>query len=145
MKTKIKKNWLGRQKSVEELHDDSKQWISEIYFIKDEMRFLEHLLSSKYIDCLDAGLFTKIEALVKQISDEKNAGKALVEVINNHEAILAELINNNSVESNKNYLQTHKNINKEIYSYTTKYKNIKKEIFDIVENVMKQKDQKKLI
>lgn len=145
MKTKLKKNWLGREKSVEELHNDSRQWISEIKFIDDEIRFLEHLLSSKYIDCLDAGLFTKIEALVTQISDEKIAGKTLIEIINNHETILVDLIKNNNVESNKNYLQTHKNIGREIYIYTKKYKKIKKEIFDIVENVMKQKGQKKLI
>ncbi len=144
MKTKIKKNWYNKEKNVEELHNDSKLWVSEINLIADEMRFLDHLLSSKYIDCLDAGLFKKIESFVKQISDEKKAGKALKELIKTHENILGDLIESNSVESNKNYLQTHKNINKEIQTYTKKYKNIKKEIFNIVENVMKQKEQKKL-
>lgn len=145
MKTKIKKNWQGREKSVEELHYDSKNWISEINFINDEIRFLNHLLSEKYIDCLDGGLFKKIKNLIIQISDEKKAGHALKEVINKHETILSDLIKNNSVESNKNYLLTHNKIEKEIYSFNNKYKNIKKDIFDIVENIMKQKEQKKLL
>lgn len=53
MKAKIKKDWYGRLKNKEKLHNDSKFWISEIDFVKDEIRFLDRLLSSNYIDLLD--------------------------------------------------------------------------------------------
>ena len=145
MKTKIKKDWDGREKSVQELHTDSKNWISEIQFINDEIRFLDHLLSEKYIDCLDVGLFKKIKTLIIQIAEEKKASQALQEVIQKHETTLSNLIAKNSVESNKNYLYTHQNIAKEIYSFTKKYKNIKKDIFANVETAMKQREQKKLV
>ena len=59
MQAKIKKDWYGRLKSVEELHDDSKLWISEIDFVIDEIKFLKNLLSSNYIQLLDAGLSKK--------------------------------------------------------------------------------------
>jgi len=144
METKIKKDWLDRVKSSEELHNDSIQWISEIHFINDEIRFLEHLLSANYIDYLNAGLYEKIEALVKQISYEKITGDTLLELINKQEKILLQLIESKSVTSNNNYLETHKKLDKEINSYIKNYKGLKKQIFEVVEKVRKKKEQKKL-
>jgi hypothetical protein len=144
MKTKMKKDWLGREKSTDELHHDYKLWVSEINFIKDEIRFLEHLLSENYIDFLAAGLHKKIEASVKQISVEKNIGTTLQELINKQEKTLAELIKTQNVSSNKNYLESHKKIEIEVNNYLEKYKDLKQQIFKVVEDVMKKKEQKKL-
>ncbi|MDP2069764.1 MAG: hypothetical protein Q8K04_12480 [Lutibacter sp.] len=143
MKTKLKKDWFGREKSVDELHHDSKIWVSEINLIKDEIRFLEHLLSANYIDLLVAGLHKKIEDSVKQISVQKNIGTTLLDVINNQNKILAELIKHESISGNKNYLESHKQLEIEVTNYIHKYKELKQQIFKVVENVMKKKDQKK--
>jgi hypothetical protein len=144
METKIKKDWLGRKKDTDELHHDYKLWVSEINFIKDEIRFLEHLLSENYIDFLAAGLHEKIEESVKQISVEKNIGTTLQELINSQEKTLAELIKRENVTSNKNYLESHKKLEIEVNNYINKYKALKQNVFKVVENVMKKKDQKKL-
>lgn len=144
MKNKILKDWQNRVKSVEELHNDSKEWISEIKFIRDEIRFLEHLLRENYIDCLSAGLYKKIETLVDKMSFERVAGETLEIVIKEQEVILSDLIKNDSVSSNKNYLENHRKLEFEMDYFSKKYKRIKKEIFEIIEKVMKQKDQKKL-
>ncbi|HCE55876.1 MAG TPA: hypothetical protein DER05_13125 [Lutibacter sp.] len=144
MKTKMKKDWFGREKSVDELHHDSKIWVSEINLIKDEIRFLEHLLSANYIDFLVAGLHKKIEDSVKQISVQKNIGTTLLDVINSQNKILAKLIKYESVSGNKNYLESHKQLEIEVTNYIHKYKELKQRIFKVVENVMKKKDQKKL-
>ncbi|REE81606.1 hypothetical protein BX611_1141 [Lutibacter oceani] len=144
MKTKIKKDWRGRVKSIEELHNDSKIWLSEIDFINFEIRFLEHLLSSKYIDYLDAGLYDRIEEFTKQLFSKKADGIELKEVILEHEKILSDLIDQNCVTSNKNYLATHNNLALEINTFISKYKYLKMQIFEVVEKVMKKKEQKKL-
>ena len=145
MKAKIKKNWHGREKNKEELHNDFKKWISEINFINDEMRFLDHLLSSKYIDCLSSGLYDKIKISTNKISKEKETGKELIKIILKQDRILSDLIENDCVTSNKNFLETHERLEKEVEKYFKKYKRLKKQIFDVVEKVMKIKDQKKLI
>ncbi|MDT8417388.1 MAG: hypothetical protein RQ864_06215 [Lutibacter sp.] len=144
MKTKMKKDWFGREKSMEELHHDAKIWVSEINLIEDEIRFLEHLLSEKYIDFLSEGLHKKIEDSVKQLSVQKNVGTTLLELINSQEKILAELIKYDSVTSNQNYFENHKKLEIEVTSYIKKYKELKQHIFKVVEKVMKKKDQKKL-
>lgn len=145
MNSKINKDWQNREKSVQELHTESKLWISEINFINDEIRFLEHLLSSKYIDCIAAGLYNKIEELVHKLTEQKKVGKTLKIVINEQETILNDLIKINNVLSNKNYLENHKKLEFEMNYHVKKYRRLKKQIFEIVENVMKQKSQKKLI
>lgn len=144
MKTKMKKDWFGREKSTDELHNDSKLWISEINLIKDEIRFLEHLLSANYIDFLAAGLHKKIEENVKQISLQKNLGTELQDLIREQEKILSELIKTESVTGNINYIENHKKLEVEVNTYIKKYKELKQQIFKVVENVMKKKDQKKL-
>jgi len=144
MKTKMKKDWFGREKSTDELHNDSKVWISEINLIKDEIRFLEHLLSANYIDFLAAGLHKKIEENVKQISLQKNLGTELQDLIKEQEKILSELIRTESVTGNINYIENHKKLEREVTTYINKYKDLKQQIFKVVENVMKKTVQKKL-
>ena len=144
MKTKMKKDWFGREKSTDELHNDSKVWISEINLIKDEIRFLEHLLSANYIDFLAAGLHKKIEENVKQISLQKNLGTELQDLIKEQEKILSELIRTESVTGNINYIENHKKLEIEVNTYINKYKDLKQQIFKVVENVMKKTVQKKL-
>jgi len=144
MKTKVRKDWYGREKNIEELHNDSKIWISEIHFISDEIRFLEHLLSSKYIDCLYSGLYNKIRASSKKIVKEKEMGRDILKIILEQEVTLSSLIKKDSVISNKNFLETHKRLEIEVQNYFKKYKRLKKQIFDVVEKVMKVKEQKKL-
>lgn len=145
MKTKIKKDWIGREKNVEELHSDTTNWISEIDFIADEIRFLEHLLSSNYINCLEAGLYQKIETLVLKMTDEKKVGTTVKEIIQEQEFILSHLIENNTANTNKNYFETHRKLEKEIAFYIKKYKHIKKQIFGIIEDILRKKEQKQLI
>ena len=145
MKTKINKDWFGREKSIEEVHNDSKLWISEIKFINDEIRFLEHLLGYNYIDCIDNGYATKIEIFTKKIADEREIATTLDTLIKKHKKTLSNLILKNSVISNINYLETHRKIELEIEYYFKKYKRLKKQIFELVENVMKKKGQKKLL
>lgn len=145
MEAKIKKDWYGRSKTTEELHDDSKYWLSEIDFVNDEIRFLDHLLGSNYIDFLEYNLDKNVKRLVQQINDEKSRGVALRKVINDHENILDDLISTKSVTSNLNYIEAHKDLELEMTIYMKKYKKVKRQIFEIVEGVMKKKGQKKLM
>ena len=143
MKTKMPKDWFGRSKSIEELHYDSKNWLSEIGFINYEMKFLNQLLSSYYIDLLESGYEKHIKELVNKIVIEKKSGKALSKLILEHEKILSDLIQTNSVTSNKNYLETHKKFEIEISIFLGRYKELKMEIFKIIERTMRKKGQKK--
>ncbi len=143
MKTKMPKDWFGRSKSVEELHHDSRNWLSEIEFINYEMMFLNQLLSSYYIDLLDSGYDDHIKELVDKIVIEKKSGNALSKLIVEHGIILSDLIQTNSVTSNKNYLETHKKFEIEINIFLGRYKALKMKIFKLIEITMRKKKQKR--
>ena len=143
MKTKIPKDWFGRLKSKDELHHDSRNWLSEIKFIDYEMKFLYNLLTSNYIELLSFGLDIKVKELFKKIAIEKKSGNTFSELILEHEKILSDLIQTNSVTSNKNYLETHKKFEIEIIVFFERYKELKMEIFEIIERIMRKKGQKK--
>jgi hypothetical protein len=145
MQTKIKKDWYGRLKSVEELHDDSKLWISEIDFIIDEIRFLKNLLSSNYIQLLDAGLNKEITRLIKQVSEKKISADMFNKLIKDHNNKLSNLIESKSVTSNIHYLDTHKRLEVEIKIFSKRYKKLKRQIFEILDKIMSAKGIKKLL
>jgi hypothetical protein len=144
MTTTIKKTWSNTRKSVSELHEESKNWLSELAFIRDEIKFLNHLLSEKYIDYLFAGLGKRIEIFTKKMKVEDASGEILSETINKHELLLAELIEHNNLLTNINYIDQYKNLEKEIEIYMKKYKNLKKQIFEVVEKVMRKKNIKQI-
>lgn len=144
MEKKLKKDWFGRLKNKDEIHHDSKEWISEIDFINDEMRFLEHLLSSNYIDFIESGFSDKIKELTNLISEEKSKGKIVYKIIVDHEKTLSQLINNESIDSNLHFLEIHEKLKREIAAFFKKYKELKKEVYAIVERIMEKKTQKKL-
>ena len=115
MKEKIKREWFGRDKSAEELHRDSKNWNSEIEFINDEMRFLDHLLASKYIDFLEHDLEKETQKLAKNIDEEKKIGNELHNLIVSHEIVLADLIETDSVAGNTHYKDFHLKLEAEMF------------------------------
>lgn len=144
METKLNKTWKNNQKSISKLHDKSKNWSSELAFINDEIKFLNHLLSAQYIDYLFAGLSKRIEIFTKKMEIEKQSGVTLQHLINEHELLLTDLIEHNNLIANINYIDEHKKLEKEILIYLKKYKNLKKQIFEVVEKVMRKKNIKKL-
>lgn len=144
METKLNKTWKNNQKSISKLHDESKNWSSELAFINDEIKFLNHLLSAQYIDYLFAGLSKRIEIFTKKMEIEKQSGVTLQHLINKHELLLTDLIEHNNLIANINYIDEHKKLEKEILIYLKKYKNLKKQIFEVVEKVMRKKNIKKL-
>ncbi len=144
MTTETKKGWKNNQKSIADLHNESNNWVSEVEFILDEIRFLNHLLSVKYIDYLVAGLSKRIEIFTKKLEVEQKTGTVLIDSFKKHEIVLADLIENNNLITNINYIEQHKTLEKEIEIYLKKYKNLKKQIFEVVEKVMRKKNIKKI-
>ncbi len=145
MKTTIKKEKLRSfsNKTSEELHEASKTWLSEIDFITYEIQFLKHLLGAKYIDCLDVGLYERIKEVTKEIFDKKNDCINLKKLVKNHETKLSDLIDQDET-SNKNFLEAHTKLALKINKFISSYKYLKMQVFEIVENTIEKKRQKKL-
>ncbi|GGK52053.1 MULTISPECIES: hypothetical protein [Flavobacteriaceae] len=140
---KSKKSGSSNNKSIEEFHEDSKTWLSEIDFISYEIQFLKHLLSAKYIDFLDAGLYERIKEVTKEIFEKKNDCVSLKEKVLNHEVKISDLVDR-ADKSKENFLETHNSLALKINKFISSYKYLKMQIFEIVENTLEKNKQKKL-
>ena len=145
MKAKIVKDWLGRKKDIIELHEDAKYWLSEIYFIKDEIRFLKHLMASNYIQLLDEIAQEGIKEYCQNLNERSDMANMIIKLIKDHEKILDNLIKTKSVKSNTHFLEQHKKIDKLMKRFYDKYKKLKHAIFKTVEEAMRKKQQKRIL
>lgn len=145
MENKIERSWDSKVKSTEELHEDAKSWLSEIYFIKDEIRFLDHLLGSNYLNLLSSEKSKNaVKKYVHKMNYEKELLGEILETIAKHESELHSLIKSKSVKSNTHFLERHKTIDRLIQQFFKKYKTLKKNIFLAVEEVKRNQKKKQL-
>ena len=56
--------WL----SSEELHKESKKWISQLKFTKDEQRFLNNLIKEYTLDLTDAEIFKQVKPVITALT-----------------------------------------------------------------------------
>ena len=135
------------EKTIEEMHNDARGWKSEVNFIEDEIRFLEHLLGFNYIELLHVGLYKKIEYFVNELSAQKQNGKTLLKLIKEHEFVLSDLISKKGAKITDNMilLKKHRNLHNKIKKYFYFFKNNKKQIFTIIEKIMRKKNKKILL
>ncbi|NNC70090.1 MAG: hypothetical protein HKN90_04625 [Flavobacteriaceae bacterium] len=145
MENKIDRTWDSKIKTTEELHEDAKSWLSEIYFIKDEIRFLDHLLGSNYLQLLSSEKSkNEVKKYIFKMNYEKELLDEIIETISTHENELGSLIKSQSVKSNPHFLERHKQLDMLTQQFFKKYKTLKKNIFLAVEEVKRSQKKKKL-
>ncbi len=139
LKRKKKRNKLLK------LHDETLQWLNELQFMQDEQTFLEHLLSSHFLDLSTEELYDPTRKLIKKLKDvEKNTDKLIdiVHVHNKHMATYMESIQSNS---KNDLIDEHNQINIDFETFTRDFKYVKKKIFNMIKDIMKDHKQKLLL
>ncbi len=132
-------------KKYYELHDQSVQWINEIQFMTDEQVFLEHLLSSHFLELSSSKLYETTKRLIRKLKEVEVLGNDLMDKIQLHNKHVGTIIENFNKEYQVNVDQEHQSIKKDLDSYLLKFRYIKKKIFGIIKAIMKDHKQKLLI
>lgn len=132
-------------KNYYELHDQSVQWINEIQFMTDEQVFLEHLLSSHFLELSSSKLYETTKRLIRKLKEVESLGNDLMDKIQLHNKHVGTIIENFNKEYQVNVDREHKSIKKDLDSYLLKFRYIKKKIFGIIKSIMKEHKQKLLI
>jgi len=132
-------------KKYYELHDQSVQWINEIQFMTDEQVFLEHLLSSHFLELSSSKLYETTKRLIKKLKEVESLGNDLMDKIQLHNKHVGTIIENFNKEYQVNVDREHQSIKKDLDSYLLKFRYIKKKIFGIIKSIMKEHKQKRLI
>ena len=132
-------------KKYYELHDQSVQWINEIQFMTDEQVFLEHLLSSHFLELSSSKLYETTKRLIKKLKEVESLGNDLKGKIQLHNKHVGTIIENFNKEYQVNVDRERQSIKKDLDSYLLKFRYIKKKIFGIIKSIMKEHKQKRLI
>ncbi|AMC10092.1 hypothetical protein Lupro_01985 [Lutibacter profundi] len=131
--------------SIDYLHSKSKQWISEIKFIKVEQNFLKELLAEHIIGLCDSNNFTKAKLFLNGINHEKKLGDELINSIKEHNINLALLIEKVYLKKEDTIREKHELLKKEVKNYIENFKYIKEQVFELILLIMKKEKQQKLL
>lgn len=133
-------------KSPDEMHFSTMQWISELNFISDEHRFFEDMLKEYTMPIIESSLFSRTKELTGRLSESAKKLESLSAKVQDHNKRLHRLIENiDEPREGRVYKEEHKNLLKEVNSYSRDYKILKREIFEIVTQALKQQKQKRLL
>jgi len=132
-------------KKLYKLNDQSSEWLTELEFMQDEQKFLEHLLSSHVLDLSTEKYYGETNKLISKLKDVENMGNSIFDTIQIHNKHLATLIESSLLKGKKEFKKEHKEIEIDFETYVLKFKYVKKKIFGIIKDIMKVQKQKLLI
>lgn len=146
MKTAKKQPKYVEWLNADDMHQASRNWLSELNFIKDEQHFLEELIKSYTLQLIDNSNFTKSKTIVDGLNKLQKKNKSLIDAVNIHEKELEIMVD--GIDQKKEE-QAYKNKHRELIIYVSKYlkdyRELKTRLFEIIKSVMKKAKQKRLL
>lgn len=132
--------------SLEDLHQQSQNWLSTLAFWKDEIRFMHNLINKNFVYFFSKDQKGSLDALVNKISEiEETKLNILKSEVVNHEKNLSDHMKYNTDLDMQNFRLEHADITKHFDVFLNNYRLIKRELFRLAENALKEKDIKRLV
>ena len=134
--------WL----SADQMHEASKEWLSELEFIKDEHLFFEDLITTFTSQIIEFGKFSDTKEIIDAINRSEKKNNDLIKAVKNHENNLQVMVDHlDQLEEEKAYTAEHKSLITTITDFLEAYKSLKSQLFDIIKNIKKIDKQNHLI
>lgn len=134
--------WLN----ADQMHNKSKEWLSELRFIKDEHLFFEDLIKSYTLDLLEPPKFVYNKEIIDKISTSKKRNEMLIQAVNVHLNKLQIMVDDiEQPQEEEAYKKEHLNLIIEISEFGKKYRTLKMQLFDIIKAIIKHQKIRLLI
>lgn len=134
--------WL----SADEMHQMSKEWLSELNFIKDEHVFFEYLVTEFTSQLLVFDDFNSNKEIIDCINRSQKQNDALIEAVKIHENELQIMVDGiNQLEEEKAYIKEHSDLIVAISEFLKEYKSLKTQLFDILKDIKKEDKNRYLL
>jgi len=135
-------DWLN----ADQMHKNSKEWLSELRFIKDEHLFFEDLIKSYTLDLLEPQKFVHNKEIIDKIRKSKKRNELLIKAIKVHVNKLQIMLDDiEQPKEEEAYKKEHLNLIIDISEFEKKYRILKMELFDIIKTIKKHQKQILLI
>ena len=126
-------------KEMELLHLESQQWTSDLYFIKDEIIFIGHLLDAYIFEPDTPNLFERLQGYrerLRKITDTTSMAAAQISV---HDNFLGGMLECKDKVHDSTYLQKHYLLKAEVTDLRTDFQNFKSEIFNYAGGILRKR------
>jgi hypothetical protein len=134
--------WL----SADEMHYESKKWLSELEFCKEEQLFFEDLIRSYTLQILDNKHFEVSKKLIEKLTKIVKQTQTLINAVKSHERELTIMLDGiDEIEEETAYRNEHRNLIELISEFKKRNQTLKMKLFDLIKVVMKESKQKHLI
>ncbi len=134
--------WL----SADEMHEESKKWLSELEFYKEEQWFFEDLIRSYTLQILDNEHFEESKLLIEKLTKIVEQTQMLINTVKSHEKELSIMVDGvDQLEEEKAYRKEHRHLIMMYDEFKDRYLNLKTKFFALIKTVMKESKQKRLI
>lgn len=121
-----------------EMHEHSKEWFSELSFIKDEQQFLNNLIQSFAVKSLDEKAFKQLDDFKKSVAKKQVRLISIFKQVQKHMNQLEILLDDvNQSEMEQAYRKTHKKLFMKINEYLIDFRNIKQKGFSNLTHLIK--------
>lgn len=146
MKTTKKQPKYVEWLNAEDMHEASRNWLSELNFIKDEQHFLEDLIKSYTLQLIDNSNFEKSKKIVDGLNKLQKKNKSLIKAVNIHESDLKIMVDGiDQIKEEQAYKNKHRELIIYVSKYLKDYRALKAKLFDVIKAVMKKGKQKRLL
>jgi len=134
--------WL----SAEEMHKGSKEWLSELEFVKDEHLFFEDLVKTFILQLIQPEKFANNKEIIDALNKSKKRNNLLIEAIRLHESALHIMVDGiDQLNEEEAYKKEHRGLIIKISEFLKHYRTLKMQLFDAVKKIKKEEKQKLLI
>lgn len=133
--------------SWEALHQDTKEWLSDLAFWNDEINFFTKLIKKNFLPLMAKEGAALVNTIQNEISEIQTSElKELKDSVEAHETRLAELLKNPALhkEADERYRRQHRRLEITIRKMTLKIRGLKEQLFAAEKDVLHEEEMKKL-
>jgi hypothetical protein len=128
------------------MHEASKEWLSELNFIKDEHLFFEDLVTQFTSQLMAFGNFSSNKEIIDAINRSQKQNNTLVEAVKVHENELKIMVDEiDQIEEEKAYTKEYSDLIIAITEFLKEYKLLKTQFFDIIKSIKKEDKNRHLL
>jgi hypothetical protein len=134
--------WL----SADDMHSNSKAWLSELKFIEDEQFFLEDLITLFTLQLIDKEHFSENKKVIKALHSSIQEDETLITTVTKHQNNLKIMVDGvDQLKEEDKYREEHKNLTVVIHQFLKEFQKLKIQLFDIIKDIKKNEKQKRLL
>ncbi len=123
--------------TIDEFHHDVSTWKSNIALIKDEVIFIERLISSYVFEPRTPNLFEKLEQYKSKIGTINESLGTVQMVLKKHDAEISGMLECDTVACDSFFTEKHILVKKQYREFITIYNTVKQEIFTYCGSILK--------